>query len=168
MPTSKGDHSFGSCSRRFDPDRLRRSLSAVPSEAWSLPSTYDATGVHHGYRRVVVVGNGVRLPVAEPFGWVLDQFDPIVEAWLSWIDPGGYIVRHIDRGPYRDRWQVPIVSGDLDGVQAVDGQSFRVAHWEPHSVTNDTDQPRVHIVIDRAVLVDVPSAPFTVIEEKYG
>lgn len=146
-------------------ERLRAALAAIPAEAWSLPSTYDATGVHHGYRRVVLVAGGERLEVAEPFGWLLNQYEPIAEAWLSWIDPGGFIVRHIDGGPYRERWQVPIAPGDFNGTNAIAGVPFRVEHWEPHSVTN-TDQPRVHIVIDRDIALGVPSAPFTILEEK--
>lgn len=138
-------------------------LDAVPPGVWSLPSSYRATGAHHGYRRVTVDG-------LEPFRFVLDGFAPVHNAWLSWIDPGGFIVAHVDAGPYRERWQVPIIPGDISGDLCVAGVPFRVAHWEPHWVCNrHGDRPRVHLVIDRDVIVDPAPAPFRICEEQpYG
>lgn len=146
---------------RFAPSDLRGALDAMPPGVWSLPSSFAATGVHHGYRRVVLVEAGRPLEHADPFGEVLDVFDPVWSAWLSWIDPGGFIVAHRDSGPYRERWQVPIITaGTMDGRVAVDGEPFMVRHWEFHRVDNPTDRPRVHLVIDRDVMLDVPPAPF--------
>jgi hypothetical protein len=66
------------------------------------------------------------------------------------------------RRPLYERWQVPIhAAGRFDDLRPVDGEPFRVTHWQPHSVVNDTDQPRVHLVIDRDVLLDLPPQPFT-------
>jgi hypothetical protein len=93
--------------------------------------------------------------------FVLDSFAPIWCAWVSRIEPGGLVHRHIDAGPYRERWQVPIQpAGVMNGVEAVAGIPFRVRHFEPHSVENDTDRARIHIVIDRDVLVDARQPPF--------
>lgn len=148
----------------LDPLALRSALATIPSAAWSLPSTFTATRVHHGYRRVVMVDAGRQLPESEPFAFVLDHFAPVHEAWLSWIDPGGFIVPHRDKGPYRERWQVPIRPAGTftqgDEFEPQPGRCFPVAHWEPHAVMNDTPQQRVHLVIDRAVLAPVASAAF--------
>src|SRR5215216_5394061 len=77
----------------FDRVQLLEAFRQIPFASWSLPSTFAETGVHHGYRRVV-------LAELDPFRWVLNRFEPIREAWLSWIDPGGFIVPHADKGPH--------------------------------------------------------------------
>lgn len=147
----------------FDPFLLREALSDLDG-SWSLPSVYAETGVHHGYRRIVLVNATHRLPAAEPFGVVLDAFAPVFEAWLSWIGPGGFIRPHRDAGPWRERWQVPIqAAGEFRATEAfvpVDGRAFPVEHWKPHAVINTTDQPRIHVVIDRDMWIDHTRAAF--------
>lgn len=142
---------------------LRAALAFVSPGAWSLPSTLAGTGVHHGYRRVV------RRDLPAEFAPILDAFTPVHDAWLSWIDPGGFILRHCDAGPYRDRWQVPITTAGwtylASPVAAVDGVPFRVEHWKPHSVANPSTSPRVHLVIDRDVVVDSSRSPFHLCKE---
>jgi len=149
---------------KFDPARLHAALASVPAGAWSLPSTFAETRVHHGYRRVVLVEAGRPLGAAEPWRFVLDELAPVFSAWLSWIDPGGFIVPHRDAGPWRERWQVPVQAAGTwhDDVVTtpIDGRAFRVEHWQPHAVTNRTDHPRIHLVLDRAVWLDEPHAPF--------
>jgi hypothetical protein len=126
---------------------------------WSLPSSFEATGAHHGYRRVVLAHLG-------PFRFVLDEYTPVHDAWLSWIDPGGYIVRHRDAGPYFERWQLPFTSaGSLNGVRPVPGVAFRVHQFDWHEVRNDGPGPRVSLVIDRDVPLPVASQPFALFEE---
>jgi hypothetical protein len=151
---------------KFDPAQLHAALDSVPAGAWSLPSSFTETRVHHGYRRVVLVEAGRSRPDAEPWLFVLDQLAPVHAAWLSWIDPGGFIVPHRDAGPWRDRWQVPIQAAgawhDRETSTPVDGRAFRVEHWQPHAVTNRTDHPRIHLVVDRDVVLDEPAAPFAV------
>lgn len=151
--------------REFDPGRLQTALAGVPSAAWSLPSAYANTGVHHGYRRVVLVSAGHHQPHADLFGFVWDELDPIRDAWLSWIDPGGFIAPHRDPGPWWERWQVPIAaSGDWRSLDASfrpeSGVAFPVKHWEPHAVANRGANPRIHIVIDRDVRLALPPLPF--------
>lgn len=131
----------------------------------SHPSTFAQTGVHHGYRQALVVTAGrVQLP---KWTAALVELEPVAEAWVSWIEPGGYIVEHQDAGPYLERWQIPLTeAGALyeNGVPVphVVGVPFRVHQWDWHHVRNDTDQPRVSLVVDRNVRVDVPSGPFRV------
>lgn len=140
--------------------RLHGALTEVVRD-WSLPSTYAATGVHHGYRRIVLVNAGRWWPTAEPFRFALEQFEPIREAWLSELAPGGFIVPHRDAAPWYERWQVPIhAAGVFDDSRPTDGVPFRVTHWQSHFVANDTDRPRVHLVIDRDIELDLPPASF--------
>jgi hypothetical protein len=150
----------------FDLGRLRSALSEIPAAAWSLPSTYSETRVHHGYRRVVLVSARQPWEHAHLFSDVLAAFAPIWEAWLSWIDPRGFIAPHRDAGPWRERWQVPIrAAGEWHGDDTFSPESgvpFQVRHWEPHAVVNNTDQPRIHLVLDRDVWLDRAPEPFEV------
>lgn len=160
-----GSASSTSPSRPFSSAALHEALAVLPADAWSLPSTFTATGVHHGYRRVVLVDHGRLLEAAESFRFVLDRFEPVRDAWLSWIDPGGYIVCHRDGSPWFERWQVPVqAAGTLGGVTAVEGVPFRVEQWLPHSVRNEADHARVHIVIDRDIVIDRGPLPFEVFQ----
>ena len=106
---------------------------------------------HHGYRR-----NKDRT-FHEVFAWVLDDFAPVSTAWLSHILPGGDIPPHSDASPWLERWQIPIQPAgtftiDGESVSQVAGVPFQVAHWTIHTVVNDTDRPRIHLVIDRDVV----------------
>jgi hypothetical protein len=122
--------------------------------------------VHHGYRRIVLVEAGHLRPEAAPWRFVLDELAPAHTAWLSWIEPGGFIVPHRDAGPWRERWQVPIqAAGDFHAGETftpADGGAFRVTHWREHAVTNRTGRPRIHLVVDRDVWLDEPALPFEV------
>lgn len=146
--------------------------------AWSNPSTFAQTKVHQGYRQVMLVTSGevlaLRHPLTKPFGpanpfqFVIDELKPVWDAWLSWIEPGGFIIPHRDGGPYRERWQVPICTAgsfDQNGAEfsAQEGIPFRVKQWEKHSVNNNTEHARIHIVLDRDVLVEQPSQAFALL-----
>lgn len=150
----------------FDPAQLLEALGRVDPGVWSLPSTYDTTRVHEGYRRVVLVDHGRRLAAADPWGFVLDEFAPVHTAWLSKIRAGGFIVSHRDAGPYLERWQVPIVAAgtftqDDRTFTPVTGVPFQVHHWAAHAVDNPDGPDRVHLVIDRHIPLDLPAEPFT-------
>ncbi len=150
-------------------DRLLQTLEAVPAASWSRPSTIEATHVHHGYRQVSLADSCVLRPEAERWRFVLDLFEPIREAWLSWLDPGGFILPHRDAGPYYERWQVPIqpagyLAHDDEALVATIGQPFRVEHWRTHSVTNDGARPRIHLVLDRDVCLRPERVPFELIQ----
>ena len=135
----------------LEPDRLEASLTAfLAADGLSAPSPSEE--VHRGYRR-----NRRNDILFDHFGWVFDGFAPVKLAWLSWIEPGGFIRPHVDAGPHYERWQVPIrpsgsMTVDGDTFTAVAGVPFQVFHWLPHSVTVG-DSPRVHLVIDRDVTV---------------
>jgi hypothetical protein len=149
---------------RFPAGQLLSALAAV-SDHWSGPTGPD--DANPNYRVVSLVTGGQFWAPSAPFAFVLDEFAPVWSAWISRVEPGGLIHPHIDAGPYRERWQVPIQpAGLMNGVEAVAGVPFRVKHWERHSVENDTDRPRIHLVIDRAVMVDPRATPFQRLEEQ--
>lgn len=144
-----------------DTGRLRKALATIPEGAWSQPSRYRQNGVHHGYRVIRLGGGQHWSPMAGPFRFVLDRYTPVRAAFLSWLAPGGFIAPHRDRGPYLQRWQVPVqAAGMFDADRPADGVPFPVEHWREHAVWNDTDLPRIHLVIDRDLAVDVPAAPY--------
>lgn len=149
----------------FQPFKLQQALGRAHGWAWSQPSTYRQTKVHHGYRRVVLVESGERLSEAARFGFALDRFEPVHTAWLSWIDPGGFVVPHSDAGPWRERWQIPIRAYGWfhqNGVrfEPKDGQPFPVTHWREHYLGNPTAHPRIHLVLDRDLILDLAATPF--------
>lgn len=134
----------------YDRDRLEQSLAGL-LERCELSKPSPNTETHQGYRRIV-------LRDGDPdFGWLLDDFDPVDNAWVSWIEPHGYVRPHMDAGPHRERWQIPIrPSGvfNVGGEPVVQkiGQPFQVEHWLPHWIEVG-DMPRVHVVLDRDVIV---------------
>jgi hypothetical protein len=138
----------------FPAGELTACLAAIPHTAWGETSTLQQSGTHHGYRTASLIQPDGPQSLAHIFQPVLEAFQPVYQAWVSWLEPGGYILPHIDAGPYRERWQVPIIPGALNDWQSEAGVAFPVSHWEPHSVVNDTDRPRVHLVIDRASVLD--------------
>lgn len=150
---------------KCDSGQLQIALAEIPETAWSLPSTYTHTRVHHGYRRVGLVSARQPQKHAELFQFVWDALDPIWDAWLSWIEPGGFIIPHRDAGPWRERWQVPISAAGqwcaTETFTPISGEAFPVTHWEPHAVVNRTNHPRIHLVIDRDVWVKKNALPFS-------
>lgn len=137
----------------YDPAALWTALSGIPEGAWSLPSTFAGTSVHEGYSRIqLITGGFAQSPYAELFEFVLRDFEPIDKVWLSCITPGGYIIPHADAGPWRERWHVPIqAAGLFNDERPEDAVPFQVEHWKKHSVVNDTNHLRIHLVIDRDV-----------------
>lgn len=139
---------------------LHRALELVDGQ-WCTPSTFAATGVHHRYARITLVNAGYWWPAAEAFAEVLEEFAPVRECWLSRISPGGFIVPHRDGAPWFERWQVPIhTAGVFTGYHPAAGKPFRVEHWKTHSVWNDTNHDRIHLVIDRDIRLDFEPMPF--------
>lgn len=157
-----GERDSGSL--QFGRDRLVSALAQITESAWSIPSTYQDTGVHHGYRRVVLVSAGHHKRYADLFGFVWEALHPVRDVTLSRLESGGFIAPHRDAAPWFERWQVPIISSGQwhgDGAhQPAVGVAFPVAHWEPHAVTNRGPGPRIHLVIDRDIPIRRPVLPF--------
>jgi hypothetical protein len=148
----------------FDAAALTSALDRLPAGAWGQPQP-GSEPVNPGYQIAPLVNQGHPKPAASLFADVLAVFAPVWTAWVALVPAGSYIAPHIDQGPYRERWHVPIrVAGTFNGHPVQVGVPFPVRHWEPHQVDNPTGIDRVHLVIDRDVLVDVPAAPFQRLE----
>jgi quercetin dioxygenase-like cupin family protein len=141
----------------YDVDRL---LNAAAQIELSQPSNREVhDSFHNGYRR-----NKPR-DISDTFAFVLDDFAPVAEAWLSHMEPGADIPLHKDASPWKERWQVPIqpagrMTVDGEDIEQVAGVPFQVEHWKWHEVVNDTDRPRIHLVIDRDVVAHEGTGKF--------
>jgi Aspartyl/Asparaginyl beta-hydroxylase len=148
---------------KFDPDYLERELGSLPVSAWSLPSNYADTGVHHKYQTMGIRSYGV-WSAEETFAAVVDYFEPIRSVSITKLNPGGFIIPHTDGTPHYERWQIPIrVAGSFENYEMEIGVPFLVHHWKVHSVWNPTKKPRIHLLIDR----DIPLLHYSVTFMKY-
>jgi hypothetical protein len=84
--------------------------------------------------------------------------------WWAKLEPGGFVVPHIDAGhPFHERWHIPVEPAGWfweDGmyIKAPD-TVFEVHHWKPHAVWNPTDKVRIHIIVDRDIVpADAPES----------
>jgi hypothetical protein len=142
--------------------------SRLPSpDTLSEPSRLVDNGVHDGYRQAIVITGGV----TRRHDWddLIAPLAPIRECWISWLEPGGYILEHHDAGPYWERWQIPLTEAgqliqDGEPVAHEVGVPFQVYQDRWHSVRNASDTSRVSLVIDRDIPSGAPSAPFRVKE----
>ena len=128
----------------------------VAEAEWTDPSQYDIHGVAHGR-------STARLPKVPPD--LLTQYvdPPIHNAWFAKLDPGGFVIPHIDGGVYRERWHIPLQPAGFfweDGrTWEITHEPFQVRHWLPHAVWNPTDRPRIHLMIERDVQPDDAPKP---------
>ncbi len=86
---------------------------------------------------------------------------PIHRIWWAALEPGGFVVPHIDAGPpFYERWHFPVEPAGFfweDGEYFEPTEPFMVRHWLPHAVWNPTDKPRIHLMAEREVVP--PEAP---------
>ena len=128
---------------------------------WSNPSTYAETGVHHGYATAKMI-----LP---PGDWGLEPNpEPVEKAWWAKLDPGGFIVPHIDAGPWVERWHYPESGAGRVRQSGWPGRvgpwtvtapsiPYRMNHHLPHAVWNDGDEPRIILIVEYDFPVDQPT-----------
>ncbi len=136
--------------------------------AWSQPSTYTTgTGVHHGYSTAKANGD-TQVDIRPVSGAVRS----ISNAWYAKLDPGGFIVPHVDQGPWRERWHYPISGSGYvwqeaiedhftvqDGLRivATSDVPYRMNHHKPHAVWNPYDEPRIILIVEYDNPVDQPT-----------
>ena len=133
------------------------------SVVWSKPSTYsEGTGVHHGYATAPADLRHVRSDA----GIYSDGGLLPTHAWYAKLDPGGFIVPHIDQGPWVERWHYPI-SGQgrvwQDWDDGIDRRTrlatfepYRMNHHHPHAVWNPFDYPRIVLIVEYDNPIDQP------------
>ena len=121
---------------------------------WSLPSTLEATTVHHGYATAPADDLKV-LSVVGIMGGIP------MKGWYAKLDPGGFILPHTDQGPWKQRWHYPIqpagyVWQEDDGITEAPLDVFPVKHWRRHAVWNPHDIARIHLIVEYDNDIDEP------------
>ena len=134
--------------------------------AYSAPSTYGgpAGRVHHGYSTAKADLTDIGHIAAG---------GTISNAWYAKLEPGGFIVPHVDQGPWLERWHYPIsgvgyvwADWDLNGQpyrshRYWNNDPYRMNHHLPHAVWNprdhQPDEPRVILIVEYDNPVDQPT-----------
>lgn len=153
---------------RFDVERLRAEVAALPPDAWSRhPNDYAGNTA----ARLVTVGGGQNDSVGGAMAMtpalrdspylqqVLGSFRTVISRCrLMRIAPGESVPQHSDVNYhwfYRTRIHIPIFTRpevrfyceDQD-VHMAAGEAWIFDNWRQHKVVNPTDEPRVHLVAD--------------------
>ncbi len=155
---------------RFDVERLRAEVEALPAEAWSRhPNEYEGNTA----ARLISVGGGQNDQVsgemrptpallASPYiQQVLASFSTVwSRSRLMRIAGGGSVPQHSDMNYHwfhRVRVHIPVITrpevrfhcGDQD-VHMAAGEAWIFDNWRPHKVLNPVSDARVHLVADTA------------------
>lgn len=138
---------------------------------WSEPSTLQATGVHHGYRTAPATIESFHSEFAflnigthVVASTRMLEGKQVRKVWWGMLEPGGFILPHIDKGPYYVRWHYPIEAagfawqlegfvGSILRTLKAPSEPFAITHWEPHAVWNPSDKRRVHLIVELDELV---------------
>jgi hypothetical protein len=161
-------HAFYKFPFRFDVERLRAEVLAIPEESWcSHPGSFK--------------GNS-HLPLISTRGEVNDRFEPPMQptqsllqspyiqqvlacfntlhgrARLMRLEPGDGVPIHFDAEYYwrtHTRVHIPIVTHtgvrfycDDQNVHMAAGEAWTFDNWRMHRVVNDTPTRRVHLTFD--------------------
>jgi hypothetical protein len=155
---------------RFDAERLRAELEALPASAWSRhPQEYEGNTAARlisvgGTQTDVFVGAMAPTPalLASPYlQQVLASFSTVwSRSRLMRIAGGGKVPLHSDaihHWFFRVRLHIPVITqpevrffcGDQDVHMAV-GEAWVFDNWRQHRVENPSAEARVHLVADTA------------------
>jgi len=130
---------------------------------WSKPSSYcEGTGVHHGYSTCPA-----EVPSPDEVTYYAGRGGAdATQAWYAKLDTGGFIVPHVDQGPWVERWHYPISGAGYVwqdwydsgvAVRALPSKPYRMRHYQPHAVWNPTDEPRIVLIVEYDNPVDQPT-----------
>ncbi len=135
----------------------------VDTVAWSKPSTLNTDGVvHHGYATAPAELTDIPYEAISGTG----RNVVVHKAWYAKLNPGGFIVPHVDQGPWMERWHIPtsgmgVVWQEWEdiGTAAVTLHTgrYRMNHHRPHAVWNPFDEPRVVLIVESDNAVDQPT-----------
>ena len=153
---------------RFDADRLRAEIEALPAAAWAKhPNEIEG----NSSLRLVTVGggendevNGIMQPTPHlarcPYiRQVLASFGVVwSRSRLMRLDPASSVPEHADINYHwfcRVRMHIPIVTRpevrfhcDGQSVHMAPGEAWVFDNWRRHRVENPTDTTRIHLVAD--------------------
>lgn len=142
-------------------------MTTALAPAYSQPSVYGgpAGRVHHGYStaQTDLVNAGQEVGT-------LQGPRLVTNAWYAKLEPGGFIVPHIDQGPWLERWHYPqsgqgfvwqewAVDHWRSGIAevAVPENPYRMNHHRPHAVWNPHNEPRVVLIVEYDNPIDQPT-----------
>ncbi len=155
---------------RFDVERLRAEVEALPADAWSRhPSEYEGNTA----ARLITVGGeqndftgGEMQPTpalkASPYiQQVLASFGTVwSRSRLMRIEGGGSVPQHSDMNHhwfYRVRVHIPVITRPEvrfhcagQSVHMAAGEAWIFDNWREHKVLNPTTDARIHLVADTA------------------
>lgn len=155
---------------RFDVDRLRAEVEALPADAWSRhPSEYEGNTA----ARLITVGGtqndsvgGEMQPtaalLASPYlQQVLASFGTVwSRSRLMRISGGGSVPQHSDMNYhwyYRVRVHIPVITRPEvrfhcadQSVHMAAGEAWIFDNWREHKVLNPANEARIHLVADTA------------------
>lgn len=155
---------------RFDAERLRAEVEALPTAAWSHhPQEYEGnTAVRlitvGGKQNDLVAGEMLPTPalLASPYlQQVLASFGTVwSRSRLMRIAGGGSVPQHSDTNHhwfFRVRVHIPVITrpevrfhcGDMS-VHMAAGEAWIFDNWRHHKVFNPASEPRIHLVADTA------------------
>jgi len=155
---------------RFDVERLRTEVEALPADAWSRhPNEYAgntaARLISVGGAQNDLVGGEMRPTpalLASPYlQQVLASFGTVwSRSRLMRIEGGGSVPPHSDMNHhwfYRVRVHIPVITrpevrfhcGD-QSVHMAAGEAWIFDNWREHKVLNPTNDARIHLVADTA------------------
>ena len=153
---------------RFDVERLRAEVEALPADAWSRhPSEYEGNTA----ARLITVGGtqndfvgGEMQPtqalLASPYlQQVLASFGTVwSRSRLMRISGGGSVPQHSDMNHhwfYRVRVHIPVITRPEvrfhcadQSVHMAAGEAWIFDNWRPHKVLNPASDARIHLVAD--------------------
>jgi hypothetical protein len=153
---------------RFDVERLRAEVAALPPDAWSRhPNDFAGNTA----ARLITVGGGQNDAVGGAMAMtpalrnsiylqqVLGSFRTVISRCrLMRLAPGEAVPQHSDVNYhwfYRTRIHIPIFTRpevrfycEDQSVHMAAGETWIFDNWRQHKVLNPTDEPRVHLVAD--------------------
>jgi hypothetical protein len=155
---------------RFDVNRLRAEVEALPADAWSRhPSEYTGNTA----ARLITVGGGQNdftagemqptpaLAASPYIQQVLASFSTVwSRSRLMRIEGGGSVPQHSDMNHhwfYRVRVHIPVITRPEvrfhcadQSVHMAAGEAWIFDNWREHKVSNPTTDARIHLVADTA------------------
>ncbi|MGH8242075.1 MAG: sulfotransferase [Steroidobacteraceae bacterium] len=155
---------------RFDADRLRAEVEALPASAWSRhPKEHEGNTA----ARLITVGGGdndavsgemqptAALAACPYIQQVLESFNTVwSRSRLMRIAGGGSVPQHSDINYhwfYRVRVHVPVVTRPEvrfhcagESVHMAAGEAWIFDNWREHRVENPSPEARIHLVADTA------------------
>lgn len=166
---------------RFDSDRMKREVLALPEAAWRKhPTGYPGNSAvrlisSDGQENDDLGGTMAETPHLKSCPYIRQVLASFGVAWsrsrLMLLAPGGQVPQHCDINYHwhrRVRMHIPVITfpevrfhcGGVE-VHMDEGEAWLFDNWRPHKVLNPTPHARIHLVADT-----VGSGPFWALAQR--